>query len=31
MKIIISEQQYSLLKESVAIKNIEGIKKYWEN
>ena len=31
MKIIISDNQYSLLKESVAIKNIEGIKKYWEN
>ena len=31
MKIIISDNQYSLLKESVAIKNIEGIKKYWRN
>ena len=31
MKIIISDNQYSLLKESVAIKNIEGIKKYWKN
>jgi hypothetical protein len=31
MKIIISNKQYSLLKESVAIKNIEGIKKYWKN
>jgi hypothetical protein len=29
MKIIISDNQYSLLKESVAIKNIEAIKKYW--
>ena len=31
MKIVISDNQYSLLKESVAIKNIEGIKKYWKN
>ena len=31
MKIIISDNQYSLLKESVAIKNIEAIKKYWRN
>lgn len=32
MKIIISDNQYSLLKEAhVAIKNIEGIKKYWRN
>ena len=31
MKIIISDNQYSLLKESVAIKNIDGIKKYWKN
>ena len=31
MKIIISDNQYSLLKESVAIKNIEGLKKYWRN
>jgi len=31
MKIIISDNQYNLLKESVAIKNIEGLKKYWRN
>ena len=31
MKIVISDNQYSLLKESVAIKNIDGIKKYWKN
>ena len=31
MKIIISDNQYSLLKESVAIKNIEGIKNHWKN
>ena len=32
MKIIISNNQYSLLKEvHVAIKNIEGLKKYWRN
>jgi hypothetical protein len=31
MKIIISDNQYNLLKESLNIKNIEGIKKYWEN
>ena len=31
MKIIISDNQYNLLKESLAIKNIEGIKKYWRN
>ena len=31
MKIVISDNQYSLLKESVAIKNIEVIKKYWKN
>ena len=31
MKIVISDNQYSLLKESVAIKNINGIKKYWKN
>jgi len=31
MKIVISDNQYSFLKESVAIKNIEGIKKYWKN
>lgn len=32
MKILISDNQYSLLKEThVAIKNIEGIKKYWRN
>jgi hypothetical protein len=31
MKIVISDNQYSLLKESVAIKNIEGIKNHWKN
>ena len=31
MKIIISDNQYSLLKESVAIKNIEAIKNHWKN
>jgi len=31
MKIVISDNQYSFLKESVAIKNIEGIKNYWKN
>jgi len=31
MKIIISDNQYNLLKESLNIKNIEGIKKYWKN
>ena len=31
MKIIISDNQYSLLKESINLKNIEGIKKYWRN
>ena len=31
MKIIISDNQYSLLKESFNIKNIEGIKKYCRN
>jgi len=31
MKIVISDNQYSFLKESVAIKNIEGIKNHWKN
>ena len=31
MKIVISDNQYSLLKESVAIKNIEAIKNHWKN
>jgi hypothetical protein len=31
MKIVISDNQYSLLKESVAIKNIDGIKNHWKN
>jgi hypothetical protein len=31
MKIIISDNQYSLLKESVAIKNIDAIKNHWKN
>jgi hypothetical protein len=32
MKIIISNNQYNILKEAnLAIKNIEGIKKYWRN
>jgi len=32
MKIIISDNQYNLLKEArVAIENIEGLKKFWRN
>ena len=31
MKIIISDNQYNLIKESVAIKNIEAIKNHWKN